>query len=257
MNIVVCIKQTFDTETKITIKDDQIDDSGVGLIINPYDELALEEALRLKEKCGEGEVILVSMGGESVQKALRTGLAMGADRAILVDTSAHHDADEWVAAAIMAKAISGIPYDIILAGRVAVDDGSGQVAIRLAEILGIPSVNSILKLDITDGKAAVTREIDGGVEKIEVDLPVVLTAQKGLNQPRLPSMAGIMKAKQKELTIVTLADIGLSSDDLASKMKIVQFSLPKPRLARKNISGEAAEQAKELARLLREEAKVI
>jgi len=257
MNIVVCIKQTFDTEAKITLKDGKIDNANVDLIINPYDEYALEEALRLKEKLGEGEVILVSVGGENVQKALRTGLATGADRAVLVNDPALDSADDWAAAIAMAKAVAGIQYDLLLSGRIAVDDGSGQVAIRLAEELGIPSINSILKLNVADGKAVATREIDGGTEEIEVSLPAMFTAQKGLNEPRLPSMSGIMKAKKKELAVVTLADLGLSADDLAPKAKTTKFDLPAPRTAGKAIPGEAADQAKELARLLREEAKVI
>lgn len=257
MNIVVCIKQTFDTEAKIALKDGKIDDTGVELVINPYDEFALEEALRLKEKRGEGEVILVSVGGENVQKALRTGLATGADRAVLVNDPMLDGADDWAVAVAMAKAIEGIQYDILLAGHTAVDDGSGQVAIRIAEVLGIPSVNSVLKLEASDGKAVVTREIDGGTEEIEVSLPAMLTAQKGLNEPRLPSMAGIMKAKKKELVVITLENLGLSADDLASKAKITKFELPVPRTAGKTISGEAVDQAKELAKLLREEAKVI
>lgn len=257
MNIVVCIKQTFDTEAKITLKDGKIDDAGVDLIINPYDEFALEEALRLKEKRGEGQVILVSVGGENVQKALRTGLATGADRAVLINDPALDGGDDWASAAAMAKAIGGIQYDILLAGRIAVDDGSGQVAIRLAEALGIPSVNSVLKLEVVDGKAVATREIDGGTEEIEVSLPAMVTAQKGLNEPRLPSMAGIMKAKKKELAVVTLADLGLSANDLTPKAKAINFDLPAPRTAGKAIPGEAVDQAKELARLLREEAKVI
>ena len=127
----------------------------------------------------------------------------------------------------------------------------------MADALSIPSVSSILKLEIEDNKATVTREIDGGTEVIEVSLPVVLTAQKGLNVPRYPSMMGIMKAKKKEIKVLTLADLGISAADLTPKMNITKFSLPSARSGGKKVTGEAADAVRELARLLREEAKVI
>ena len=257
MNIVVCLKQTFDTEAKIVLRgSDKIDDTGVKLVINPYDEFAIEEALKLKEKFG-GEITLVSMGGERVQEALRTGFAMGADKGVLVSDPALENPDEWVAAEVLAKAISQIPYDIILSGRIAIDDQSSQVAVRTADALGIPSVSCILELTVEGDKAIVKREIDGGTEMIEVGLPAFFTAQKGLNIPRLPSMMGIMKAKNKELKILSLSDIGLSASELPRKMSAMKFSLPTPRKGGKVIPGEAADAAKELARLLREEAKVV
>lgn len=257
MNIVVYMKQTFDTEAKIVLDSSgKIDSTGVNLVINPYDEYAIEEALQLKEKFG-GEVTLVSVGNERAQEALRTALAMGCDQAILVNDPALDNPDEWVKAEVLAKAVSTIPYDIILGGRIAVDDGSSQVAVRLADALNIPSVSSILKLDVEDNKATVVREIDGGTEVIEVSLPAVLTAQKGLNVPRYPSMMGIMKAKKKEIKVMTLADLGTSSAELTGKMKTLEYSLPSPRKGGIKITGEPADAAKELARVLREEAKVI
>jgi electron transfer flavoprotein beta subunit len=257
MNIVVSMKQTFDTEAKIALSGDRIDDAGVELVINPYDEFAIEEALKLKEAAGEGEVVLVSVGGEGVQKALRTGLAMGADRAVLVNDPALEKADEWASAVVLAKAIEQIPYEIILAGRVAIDDNSSQVAVRYAEVLGLPSVGSVIGLTVADGKAVAVKEIDGGTEEIEVSLPAVFTAQKGLNEPRLPSMAGIMKSKKKEIKTVTLADLGLDAAGLAAKADVLEYSLPPARAGAKIVDGEPADAAKELARLLREEAKVL
>ena len=257
MNIVVLLKQTFDTEAKIVLDSKgNIDADGVTLVINPYDEFAIEEGLKLKEKFG-GEVTLVSVGGERVQEALRTGLAMGCDQAVLVSDPALADPDEWVIAEILAKAVAQIPYDIILGGRIAVDDGSSQVAVRLADALNIPSVSSILKLEVEGDKAEATREIDGGTEQIEVSLPAVLTAQKGLNIPRYPTMMGIMKAKKKEIKIMSLADLGIGATDLTAKMSAPKFSLPGARKAGIKVAGEPADAAKELARLLREEAKVI
>ena len=257
MNIVVCLKQTFDTEAKIVLDaKGQIDTNGVTVVMNPYDEFAVEEALKLKEKFG-GEVTLLSVGGEKVKESLKTALAMGCDSAVLVSDPGIVSPDEWATAEVLAKAAAQIPYDIILAGRIAVDDGSSQVAVRLAEALNIPSVSSILKLDVDGAKATVTREIDGGTEIIEASLPAVFTAQKGLNIPRYPTMMGIMKAKKKEIKVLTLADLGTAADAFASKMSAPKFSLPSPRKGGKKITGEAADTVRELAKLLREDAKVI
>jgi electron transfer flavoprotein beta subunit len=257
MNIVVCMKQTFDTEAKIALKGGKIEDTGVEFVINPFDEFAIEEALKLREAAGEGEVVLVSVGGKDVSKSLRTGLAMGADRAVLINDPTLEGSDEWATAIALSKAIGSVNFDIVLAGRVATDDGSSQVAIRLADALGLPSVSGVVKLNTADGKATAVKEIDGGTEEIEVALPAVFTAQKGLNEPRLPSMAGIMKSKKKEIKEVTLADLGLGANDVAPKASIEEYSLPAPRSGGKIIGGEAADAAKELARLLREEAKAV
>ncbi|HBV85681.1 electron transfer flavoprotein subunit beta/FixA family protein [Desulfosporosinus sp.] len=257
MNIVVFIKQTFDTEAKIVLDGNgKIDANGVNLIINPYDEFAIEEGIRLKEKFG-GEVTVVAMGGPRAQEAVRTALAMGIDKGVLVNDPEVDNTDECGRAAILAKAVAQIPYDIILAGRIAIDDGASQIAVRLAEALNVPSVSSVLKLEIAGTQATVTREIDGGTELIEVSLPAVITAQKGLNEPRYPSVAGIMKAKKKPLKTLTVADLGLSAGDLAPKMTVNEFSLPTPRKAGRVIPGDAAQAASELAKLLREEAKVL
>jgi electron transfer flavoprotein beta subunit len=251
------MKQTFDTEATIALSGGKIDDGGVELVINPYDEFAIEEALKLKEAAGEGEVVLVSVGGERVNKALRTGLAMGADRAVRIDDPALENADEWAVAVALAKAVSQIDHNIVLAGRVAIDDGSSQVAVRLAEELGLPSVSSVINLEVDNGKATAVKEIDGGTEEIEVRLPAVFTAQKGLNEPRLPSMAGIMKSKKKEIKEVTLADLEIGAGDLTTKAEVVEYSLPTPRSGGRIVDGEPADAAKELARLLREEAKAV
>ena len=257
MNVVVCIKQTFDTEAKIVLDGSgKIDSNGINLIINPYDEFAIEEGIKLKEKFG-GDVTVVSMGGTRAAEAIRGALAMGADKAILVSDPTLEGIDEWSAAEALSKAIATIPYDIILAGRIAIDDGSSQVAVRIAEKLNLPSISSVLKLEINGTQATVTREIDGGTEILEVSLPAVITAQKGLNEPRYPSVAGIMKAKKKELKTLSLADLGLNGAELSAKMKTEKYSLPSPRQGGRKIAGDAAQATKELARLLREEAKVL
>ena len=255
MKIVVCLKQTFDTEAKIVLNaDGRIERKGVSLIMNPYDEYAVEEGLKLKGK--DGEVTVVSVGGPETQDALRQALAMGADKAILVDPGVA-EPDEYTIATVLAKAIAGLEYDLIVGGFRAIDDGSAQVAGRVAEILGLPVVNVVTKLEIADGKAVATREIEGGSEVIEVALPVVITAQKGLNEPRYPSMRGIMQAKKKPMQKTTAAELGLDEAALAPKIKAISFTLPAARAAGKVVPGETPEAARELARLLREEAKVI
>lgn len=257
MNIVVCLKQTFDTEAKIVLDGSgNIDSTGVEQVINPYDEFAIEEALQLKEKFG-GEVTVVSMGPDKSESAIRTALAMGCEKGVLINDPEIVNPDEWATAEVLAKAISQMPYDVILVGRIAVDFGSSQVGVRLADLLEIPSVSSILNLEIDGDKATVTREIDGGTEVLEINIPAVLTAQKGLNIPRYPSMMGIMKAKKKEVKVLSLADLGISASDLEPKMTVQKFSLPKPRTAGTPLTGEPEETAAELAKMLREEAKVI
>ncbi|NMA69732.1 MAG: electron transfer flavoprotein subunit beta/FixA family protein, partial [Desulfitobacterium sp.] len=223
-------------------------------IMNPYDEFAVEEGIRLKEQHG-GEVTVISMGGPKVSEVLRTALAMGADKAIAIEDPALEGSDEFVTANVLAKAIEGLSYDIIITGRIAIDDGSSQVAVRLAEALGIPSVSTVTKLEVDGSTATATRDIDGGSEVVEVPLPAVITAQKGLNEPRYPSVAGIMKAKRKELKTLTLADLGISAEE--AKMKVVKLSLPPARQAGRIIEGEPPQAVAELVNALINEAKVI
>ncbi|WP_425801488.1 electron transfer flavoprotein subunit beta/FixA family protein [Desulfitobacterium sp. Sab5] len=257
MNIVVLVKQTFDTEAKIALNaEGKIDPNGINLVINPLDEYAIEEALRLKEKLG-GDVTVVTLGGDRAQEAIRTALAMGVDKAILVNDPALGEVDEGAAAEILAAAVKTLPCDLLLAGVMDTDKGSAQVAVRLAEQLGLPSISSITKLDVADGKAVGVRVIDGGTETLEVSLPSVVTAVQGINEPRYPSVAGIMKAKKKPLSNVKVADLGLNASDLVAQMKTMKFTLPIPRQGGKKLPGEAAEAAHELARLLREEAKIL
>lgn len=256
MKIVVCMKQTFDTEAKIAIDaNGKINKSGVSLIMNPYDEFAVEEALRIKEKSG-GDVTVVSVGGPEVQDALRQALAMGADKAVMVDPGME-EVDEFTTASVLAKAISGMEYDIILGGMRAIDDGSTQVSGRVAEILGVPVVNAVVKLEVADGKAVATNEIEGGSQIVEVALPAVFTAQKGLNEPRYPSMKGIMQAKKKPMEKKVLGDLGLDAGQVAAKVKAVSYFLPSARAAGKIVPGEPADAARDLVKALREEAKVI
>ena len=263
MNVIVCIKQVPDTETLIKVKSDGsgIATEDIKYVMNPYCEFGVEEALRIKEKHG-GQVILVTLGAAKAVESLRTGLAMGADRSIHLNDSAFEGGDGFTTAKTLAEIIKKESYDLILCGKQAVDDDMAQVGQSLAEMLNLPHVTLITKLEISADKkkAKAEREVDGGKEVIEVNLPAVLTCQKGLNEPRYASLPGIMKAKKKEVKPVNLAALGLSADQVGaagSKTKILKFSAPPSRPPGKIISGELAEAAQKLVKLLREEAKII
>ncbi|OUM86224.1 MAG: electron transfer flavoprotein subunit beta [Bacillus thermozeamaize] len=255
MNIVVCLKQTFDTEEKITIKDGQINEDGVEFIINPYDEYAVEEAIKLKEQFG-GEVTVITIGPDRAENALRTALAMGADKAVLINDESLFG-DEYTTAKVLAAAVKRQPFDIVLCGNVAVDDGAGQGGPRLAELLDIPQITTITKLEIDGDKVTVERDVEGDVEIIETKLPVLVTAQQGLNEPRYPSLPGIMKAKKKPLERLTAADLGINPEEIQAKTETVEVFLPPKKQAGKILEGDVDQQAKELVSLLRNEAKVI
>ena len=255
MNILVCLKQTFDTEERIVIENGQIKEDGVKFVINPYDEYAVEEAIRLKEEHG-GEVTVLSVGPERTEEAIRTALAMGADEAVLADDPALFG-DEYSAAKVLAAMVGGRSYDIILAGNQAVDDGSGQVAVRLAEELGIPHISTITKLEVSGNEVTANRDAEGDVEIVSATLPVLVTAQQGLNDPRYPSLIGIRKAGKKPLTHVTLADLGLSADEIAPRVKVMETYLPQPKQAGKILSGDLSDQVKELVQSLKTADKVI
>ena len=249
MEILVLLKQTFDTEAKIAVKNGRIADDDVTMVINPYDEYAVEEALKLREAFG-GTVTVVSVGPDRVEEALRRALAMGADEAALIAPPADA-ADELTVAHLLAEWARGKQFDLVLAGNVSVDSGAGQTALRFAEILGLPHVAAALKLEVADGKATVSRDAEGDTEIIEVALPALITAQQGLNEPRYPSVPGIMKAKRK-----TIARVGAGGDVSANTVTTSIFQAEQNR-RNTMIKGSPAEQAKQLVGLLRSEAKVV
>ncbi len=238
MKALVCVKQTFDTEAKIELKDGKISDAGINLIINPYDENAVEGAMQLKEKGILKEVVVVSAGADKAMDAIRTALAMGADRGILVkqDTAA----DEYARACVLAEVIKGESPDIVLAGHVAADDGSSQVPTRIAEVLGFPHVNVITNVEIADGKATCTSEADGGTQVTEVALPAVISCQVSWNEPRYPSMKGIMQAKKKPVATVDAAAVD-------NKANVVSVGLPPAKEAGIKLEDEPAIVAAKLA----------
>jgi electron transfer flavoprotein beta subunit len=258
MKIAVCVKQVPDTETRIRIAPDgkRIVEGDVNWIVSPYDEFAIEEALRIKEAKG-GEVVLVSLGPDRVQSALRSGLAMGADSAVHLKDPLFDQADTLATAWALATALKPLAPDLILMGQQGVGGDNSQVPGLVAEILDLPQVTTAVKIDLQDGKATIEREIEGAHETWEVTLPAVVSAQKGLNEPRYASLKGIMAAKKKVIETRGAADLGLTAEQLAPRTRVVGLELPPARSAVKMIEGDADTQVKELLRLLHEEAKVI
>lgn len=258
MKLFVCIKQVPDTETKIKVKPDSsgIDPTGVKWILNPYDEYAVEEAVKAKEAGKATAVTVVCVGPKArIVESLRTALAMGADDAIAIDAPESLDASttaEILAAAIKAEG----EFGAVFTGKMAIDDGLGAVSQMLADKLDIPHAVGVTKLDFGE-KFVAERELEGGAKEVlEVNKPAVIGANKGLNMPRYPSLPGIMKAKKKPIKDLTADGLGISID-ANTKYKFSQFRLPAEKPAIKMIDGDAATQAKALASLLRQEAKVL
>lgn len=258
MNIYVLVKRTFDTEEKIVVENGEIvDDGGAEYIINPYDEYAIEEAIVVRDEHG-GEVTVVTIGDEEAEKQLRTALAMGADKAVLINTDDDLDEmDEFTVAKVLATYLEDQEVDLILGGNVAVDGGSGQVGPRVAEMLNMNYVTTITKLEIDGRDVEIVRDVEGDSEVIKTSLPLLVTAQQGLNEPRYPSLPGIMKAKRKPLEELELDDLDLDEDDVEAKTETVDIFLPAEKEAGRVLEGEVADQVKELVDLLRNEAKVI
>ncbi len=257
MNIIVCIKQTFDSETRIVLDENsQIDESLVKYIINPYDEYALEEAIRIKEKQG-GHVTVITIEKNDSSQALYQCLAMGADEAIAVNDPSFSQAGPHSYAIALSHLIRTIEYDLIFCGKEAIDDGASQVPSRLAKILGLPLVNVVSKLNVSNMKVEATRDIDAGTELAEVSLPCILTAQKGLNEVRYPSLKHVLLAKKKGIKRLTIDDLGLSPGDVAPLTHIKEYILSPPREGGKMLSGALSEMVSQFVRAIREEAKVL
>jgi electron transfer flavoprotein beta subunit len=258
VDILVLLKQVPATESMIAIADDgvSIKSDGLKYVINPYDELAVEEALKIREAQG-GTVTIVTAGPAKAAEAVRTALAMGADKGVLIDPG-ELQYDGLAVAKMLAAAIKEMPCDLIVAGHRAVDDDNYQVGPAVAELLDIPNISMVIRQEIADGKIACTCTVEGGTKEIEASLPALISTQRGLNEPRYASLPGIMKAKKKPLETKTLADVGLDADALAAKAVIKALSTPPERQGGKIIEGDSV-QAKvaELVRALREESNVI
>ncbi|WP_085505768.1 electron transfer flavoprotein subunit beta/FixA family protein [Thalassobacillus devorans] len=257
MNIFVIIKRTFDTEEKIVVQKGAINTEGAEFIINPYDEYAIEEAIQLKNE-HDGEVTVITVGNDEAEKELRTALAMGVDKAVLINAYDDlEESDEFTTAKILAEYFNENNYDIILGGNLAIDGGSGQVGPCVAELLDIPYVTAITNINIDKVTATIERDVEGDVEKVETSLPLLVTCQQGLNEPRYPSLPGIMKAKKKPLEELELDDLDLDEDDVEAKTKTLDIFLPPEKEAGKVFEGEIDDQVTELVALLRTDAKVL
>jgi len=262
VNILVFVKQVPDTETRIQIQNGAVDTASVKWVANPYDEYAIEEALRIRERLGAGKVTVVSLGPDRAKEAIKYALSLGADEGIHVKADGVALDDPLSAATVLAAAAKKAGFDLILAGKHAVDHDYGATGVMLAELLDVPHVSVVVGLEIDaaakSGKAK--REIEGGVEHVSFELPAVVTTQKGLNEPRYASLKGIMAVKKKVVPEWTLADLGIDPATVApagAALRTLETTLPPPRAAGKILEGEPADTARELVRLLREEAKVI
>ena len=258
MNIVVCVKQVPDTETKIKIAAGGvwIDESGVNFVVSPYDEYAVEEAIRIKEAKG-GEVVVVSAGPERVSGALRNCLAVGADRAIHLKDDSLDRTDSLGVARALAAVVRSLPHDLVLFGKYAVGSDASTVGPMVAEMLNLPHVSSVVKVEVGDGRLRAEREVEGAREVYECALPAVLTADKGLNEPRYASLKGIMAAKKKTIEVRDLASLGLSASEVAPRVVWTRLEPPPPRPAGKILTGDAADSAREVVRMLHDVEKLI
>jgi electron transfer flavoprotein beta subunit len=250
MKIAVCIKRVPDSETRVKIGPDgkSLDEAGVKFVLNPYDEFAVEEALQRREKAGAGEVVILCLGPAAAQETIRTALAMGADRGVLLQAD-RIPADGFETAKAVAAALKDGGWDLILFGKMAIDDYNHQVGPMVAELLGLPCVTAVAHLEIEGQKGVAEREIEGGIEVVEFPLPAVLTTDKGLNEPRYPALKGIMAAKKKPLDVKPV-QVG------AGGIEVLAMT-PPPERKEGKIVGEGPDAIPELIRLLREEAKVL
>ncbi|HDP96049.1 MAG TPA: electron transfer flavoprotein beta subunit/FixA family protein [Candidatus Aminicenantes bacterium] len=256
MNIFVCIKQVPDTEASLSVEGGRkVRESGLKWVVSPYDEYALEAAIQLKENTTGSSVTAITVGPARADGVLRTALAMGATAAVHVESDS--ELDHHAIAACLAAAIRscGDP-DIILTGKQAIDVDAGVLPLFLAQAMDMPSAGGVLAMEVADGTARVEREIEGGArERIEMALPCVVGATKGLNTPRYPSLMGIMKAKKVEVKKFTPAELNLES--LEPVLRLESLSVPEEKAPGRVIEGEPADAVRELVRLLRDEAKVL
>jgi electron transfer flavoprotein beta subunit len=258
MKMLVAVKQVPDTATQVKVGGHAtaIDPGGITWILSPYDEFAVEEALRIKDRRGQGEVVAVTLGPDRAKEALRSCLAMGCDRAIHVNDPALADADTLTTARALATVVKAEAPALVLCGRQAIDDDMGAVPAQLAELLGWPGASWIMEEAVAaDGKSIrVARQVEGGLEVFDVPLPAVLSCQKGLNEPRYPTLKGIMGAKKKEIKDVKAGELGVA---VASQLSVVKLEALPPRPPGRIIPGDVSTAVKELVRALREDAKAV
>ncbi len=260
MNILVLVKRVPDTESKIRVAPDNrgIVEEGLNFIISPYDEFAVEEALRLREAKG-GKVTVISVGREEALLILRKCLAMGADEALLVKDNNPETFDGLRTARAIASLVEQkFPdFDLLLFGKQSFGSDNAQVPAMVAALLGVPQVNVVVKLTIEGREGVAYREIEGAQEKVVFSLPAVISAQKGLNEPRYETLKGIMAAKRKEIPMIPIEELGLKAEDLAPAVEILGLEPPPTKSAGRLVQLPPEEAAKEIVRFLREEAKVL
>lgn len=264
MKAVCFVKSVPDTETRVKLQGDRLDKSEIKYILNPYCEFAVEEAVRKKEAGLVDEILVISMGPARAQEAIRSALAMGADRGVHVEDDTLDGSDAIATAKVLVEALKkegGIEnYKLLLFGLRAIDGDTWSVPSMVAELLGIPAVTNIVRLDIDGDKAIAVRMVEGGEEVFEVELPCVFAARKGLNEPRYPSLPNIMKAKKKPITKYTLSDLGISKEEVGksgSASQVLKYELPPQRQAGRKIEGEPEEVVEALIKFLREEVNII
>jgi electron transfer flavoprotein beta subunit len=257
MEIIVCVKhvpETAEADLKIDSTGKKIEKGGLVFDINEWDDYALEEAVRLKEKFG-GTVTAITVGSEDVESTLRKCLARGADKAIRLTDESFEGSDGYAIAKILHKAIKDLPFDLILTGALADDDGYMVVGPVLAEMLGIPHATMVKKLELSDNNARVNRELEGGLDEIvNVKLPAVLTIQTGINEPRYVSIMGIRKAMQKEIKVISLADLGLTENEVGesgSWMRLEKMFVPPAEKQAEILGGSPEEVAAKIADVLK------
>ena len=255
MNIAVCIKQVVDSEARVRIDSSgkAVEKKDLTLVMNPYDEFAVEEALRIKEKFG-GETTAITIGTEKAVDALRTAIAMGIDKGVHIKDDVLVGFDSYPVANILTEVLKKNQYDVILFGKQAIDDDNAGVGIEVAEMLNLPHVSVVVKLEIdaNNKKAKVNRESEGKTEVFECSLPAVFTCQKGLNTPRFAPLMGIMKAKKKELE-----NIDGKTFAVDKKIELISLSIKEIVKSGKVLTGEVKDITPQLAKLLHEEAKLI
>lgn len=258
MKTVVCVKYVPDTEIKVKISPEgnAVDLSDVSFIVNPYDEFAVEEALKIKESQG-GEVIVVSAGSEQATAGLRTCLAMGADSAVLISDPVFENADSYMTGKALASVCRELQPDIILFGKHAIGVDNAQVPCVVAESLDMPQATVVTRLEVQEKSFRAERDIEGAHEVVEGSLPAVITAQKGLNVPRYASLKGIMAAKKKQIKVQGLDSLELAEEDMKPRLSVEQVALPPSRPPGKILSGDISDVVPQLVKLLHEEAKVI
>jgi electron transfer flavoprotein beta subunit len=261
MRILSVIKQVPDSNAAIKIAADgkSLDDKGLKLVLNPFSEFGVEQAVQIREQGATvEEIVAMTAGPDKASEVLRTALAMGADRGIHLNDPAFCHSDEIFLAELFAAAIKAQPdpFDIVLVGKQAIDMDSGEIGPALAEFLGIPHIGAIVGLEVTESGVKARRRIEGAEEVVTCPFPVLMTCEKGLVEPRYPSLPNLMKAKKKPVEVLTAANLP-GAGDLQSRSEITALTPPAERGTCRFVEGEPAEMARELVRLLREEAKVI